>query len=421
MAAYNACSAAYELDWDTIGPLERGVEQAFAALLVTYNQPASIATARQSVTDKANITVAVGALDRALKADATFLKALHSGPLTNARAVALMAVADNLAAVGGTVAALLPGATVYPRLQDLPAEPASIRALIDPRSYGQTLVDVGYRCRDLLAAVFRNSAPAAAPRWGGVRTQVQALRREYSVDPAAPGLAAVERDAEQMAASCQRFANTGDPAAAAAAANARIVLTHSLAALDAEIQAEPLLADGLAARNAARKAGFAAGIARAQAALAAIPPLVPPSSGVARTGPPVSPPLPDSARLIHYEHPPTETIGIARDVTEIVPTPGTDVVIEAKTTAGLEAMIARLPDAGPRVVYGLVVDRPGDMVALYKAVAICLKMRPPPSVESKVADRKNAATGWLYDILRFESGAHYSRLREYIKPELYAV
>ena len=83
--------------------------------------------------------------------------------------------------------------------------------------------------------------------------------------------------------------------------------------------------------------------------------------------------------------------------------------------------MARLPKHGPSLAYGLVVDRPGDMTALYKAVAIRLDLRLPPEIERKVADRKNAATGWLYDIVQFESGAYYTRQHDYIKPELYAV
>jgi hypothetical protein len=67
-------------------------------------------------------------------------------------------------------------------------------------------------------------------------------------------------------------------------------------------------------------------------------------------------------------------------------------------------------------------DRPGDMTALYKAVAIRLELRLPPEIEQKEdAARKKAATGWLYVIVQFEPGAYYTRQHDDIKPELYAV
>lgn len=426
LAGYNACSAAYELDWDTIGPLERNVEQAFADLLATYNAAPTVARARQSIVDKANIFVAVDALRASLNLDVAFQAALRSGAPTNARAVALWAIVARrrarLRVPNREIAALLPGATAVP-VPPLPAESANIALLIDPRNYDRTIVDVGYKCRDLLAAVFRRSAMGAPPAWSGIRRQTRDLRRAWRLDPAAPELAQVERDAEQMATACFSFANTGNLAYIPAADGARAALTLSLAAINAAVLGEALLGDAVdPPNNAARKVDFTACVARAQAALAAIPPLKPLPTGVARSvGPTNRPPLPDSLRLIHYEQPPTETIGIVHDVSEIPAGTRSDVVIEAQSAEALDAMVARLPESGPRLVYGLVVDRPGDHVALYKAVAICLKMRPPPAVEKQVASRKNAATGWLYDIVRFESGAYYSRLREYIKPELYAV
>ena len=94
----------------------------------------------------------------------------------------------------------------------------------------------------------------------------------------------------------------------------------------------------------------------------------------------------------------------------------------ARPLAVCPTMVDRLPKQhGPSLAFGLVVDRLGDMTALYKAVAIRLELRLPPEIERKVADRKNAATGWLYDIVQFESGAYYTRQHDYIKPELYAV
>ena len=422
LARYNACSAAYELDWDTVGPLERNVEQAFADLLATYNAAPTVARARQSIADKAAIFVAVAALRAALGHDVAFQAALRAGALANARAVALQTIVVRLAANNREVAALLPGATAVP-VPPHPAESANIALLIDPRNYDRTIVDVGYKCRDLLAAVFRRSAGAPPPAWDGIRRQVRDLHRAFRLDPAAPELAQVELDTEQMAVACFSFANTGNVTYIPTADAARLALDHSLAALNAAVQGEALLVNAVdPPNNAARKVAFAACVAQAQAALAAIPVLKPLPMGMARSvGPTNRPPLPDSMRLIHYEQPPTETIGIVRDVSEIPAGTRTDVVIEAQSADALESMVARLPESGPRLVYGLVVDRPGDMVALYKAVAICLKMRPPPAIEKQVASRKNAATGWLYDIVRFESGSYYTRLREYIKPELYAV
>ncbi|NBR87983.1 MAG: hypothetical protein EBT61_21210 [Verrucomicrobia bacterium] len=156
------------------------------------------------------------------------------------------------------------------------------------------------------------------------------------------------------------------------------------------------------------------------AALTAVPALTPfvPSPSVGLRG--EARPLTESQKLIHYESAPTESVSFASD-SDFVVSAGQKVVLEAKTPEALERMVARLPKHGPSLVFGLVVDRPGDMTALYKAVAIRLNLHLPPEIEGKVADRKNAATGWLYDIVQFESGAYYTRQHDYIKPELYAV
>jgi len=69
-----------------------------------------------------------------------------------------------------------------------------------------------------------------------------------------------------------------------------------------------------------------------------------------------------------------------------------------------------------------VVDKPGDMVALYKAIAINVGLSPPPDIKSKSADRTRGASGWLYEIVRTaDSDIHALRLRTYIKSSEYAV
>jgi hypothetical protein len=140
--------------------------------------------------------------------------------------------------------------------------------------------------------------------------------------------------------------------------------------------------------------------------------------GPAPAAAPAAAPLTESQRLIHLASPPVDSVAIVRDPRAA---PKGDVVLEGASADDIERLAGELPAVGPRMVYGLVVDRPGDMVALYKAVAICLKAKLPDELARQVADRKRGATGWLYNVVRFESGAHYLSLREYIKPELYAV
>jgi len=108
--------------------------------------------------------------------------------------------------------------------------------------------------------------------------------------------------------------------------------------------------------------------------------------------------------------------------------PPGDIIIQAESVAQLNAIVGRLP-RGPRAgrVYGLVVTPPaggkptGDLAALYRAVAINLKVRPPAGFE-KVADHsKPPATGRLYSISRYESGDWFANFLDFIKPELYNV
>ena len=94
-------------------------------------------------------------------------------------------------------------------------------------------------------------------------------------------------------------------------------------------------------------------------------------------------------------------------------------MVEAKTRGDLEAM--KFPNGG-RNMYGLVVDKPGDMTALYKAVAINVGLHPPPDVKARTADRLKGASGWLFEIVRYaDSGVHGLRMRTYLRPSDYAV
>jgi hypothetical protein len=402
---YNAAATALSLDWGTIGPLERQVEALFAALIATYNAPKSLASARQSLADLAAVNAAIVALNAALNIDPLFPAAVI---VPEPNAVALRTRVDGLPAAF----ALMRSGSIALPLPPFPAESANIAILIDPGQYHKAVANVGGLVRDLLEAVFRRSRPGVAPAWRGVRQQYKRLRTRAYLDPASPALADVERDAEAVATACFMFSNTANPVQSAALETARAALDNSLNAIDLFVGGEILV-------PAALKPDFAAAVARARTALVAIPILTAPGAPPLRQAP--SSMLTESQKLINYDAPPTEGFSVVRDVTAIPAGSHTDFVVEASSTASLEEMVGRLPATGGRMLYGLVVDRPGDMIALYKAVAICLKLRPPPEVAAKVADRKNAATGWLYDIVRFESGAHYTRLHEYIKPELYAV
>ena len=144
------------------------------------------------------------------------------------------------------------------------------------------------------------------------------------------------------------------------------------------------------------------------------------SARVAR--PPPQKELTERQQLIGYGATPSDVVEFATSLGAVPEASRADVVVEFPSLAALEEQASGVsPTSRARHIYALVVDRPGDMTALYKAVAISLGMRPPPGVEGRVADRRRGATGWLYDIVRLESGASYTRLHSYIQPELYDV
>ncbi len=129
--------------------------------------------------------------------------------------------------------------------------------------------------------------------------------------------------------------------------------------------------------------------------------------------------LNDEQKLINYAVPPVAAYSLIQTAEAVPVGSHTDFVIEAGTREMLERM--KFPGGG-RQLYGLVIDKPGDMVALYKAVAINIGLNPPPEIKSKSADRTRGASGWLYDIVRAaDSNIHALRLRTYIKSSEYAV
>jgi hypothetical protein len=69
-------------------------------------------------------------------------------------------------------------------------------------------------------------------------------------------------------------------------------------------------------------------------------------------------------------------------------------------------------------LYGFVVDKPGDMTALQKAIAFNLGLDSPANISSQNADWNNAATGWLYNVVQSNNG-HYISFRDYIVPGRY--
>jgi hypothetical protein len=129
--------------------------------------------------------------------------------------------------------------------------------------------------------------------------------------------------------------------------------------------------------------------------------------------------LNDEQKLINYAVPPVAVYSLVQTADAVPVGSHTDFVIESGTRETLERM--KFPSGG-RQLYGLVIDKPGDMVALYKAVAINIGLNPPPDIKSKSADRTKGASGWLYDIVRAaDSDIHALRLRTYIKSSEYAV
>jgi hypothetical protein len=241
--------------------------------------------------------------------------------------------------------------------------------------------------------------------------------------------------AQRFGQACYDFMDVGDFAKILEANNAEKDCIAALNELSQEVTDCELLHDMVHDENSKYKSEFRMRIANTinylhganneLVALATPPPPPPPPPLKGAPPPPasmpvVARPLTESQRLIHYKSAPTESVIFASD-SDFTVSAGQKVVLEAKSPEDLKRMVARLPKHGPSLAYGLVVDRPGDMTALYKAVAIRLELRLPPEIERKVADRKNAATGWLYNIVQFESGAYYTSQHDYIKPEFYAV
>ena len=154
----------------------------------------------------------------------------------------------------------------------------------------------------------------------------------------------------------------------------------------------------------------------------------PPAKAVA-----VAKPLTESQKLIHYATPPTESVAVVEagsaGLAELAAAPAGGVAIieaaddKSKTSAAkVDEIAAALPRAGgPRDVYVLVVDKPGDMAALRKAAAMCLKLKAPGQVQAAPSDRKKGATGWLYRVVRQESGEYYNVLVTYVNSALYDV
>jgi len=135
------------------------------------------------------------------------------------------------------------------------------------------------------------------------------------------------------------------------------------------------------------------------------------------------PPLTPSQRLIKYKFTPDVE---AKFVKEVIPGAHGALVLEASSIEELDAKLARIPESKARI-YGLVVDKPGDLVALYKAVAINIGNRMSVELETKQANVANAATGrlytttWMPNIGSSGRGAYYKEYRDLIKPALYAV
>jgi len=128
-------------------------------------------------------------------------------------------------------------------------------------------------------------------------------------------------------------------------------------------------------------------------------------------------PLTASQRLIRLATVPDEEVNFSKTVSASA---RGAVVLEAASEAELDVKLARTPDVAARL-YGLVVDKPGDIIALYKAVAINIGARTADEVEAKKADVAKAATGRLYTTFHLPTGGYYKQFRDYIKPTLYAV
>ena len=423
LGQYNQCCALYLLNWGVIGPVIKAVDDAFDVLQDSYDvTPRNIAAARQTAINKKILVAALTSLQAATKVDPTFARALTNpiaDGLDKGLAVLIGDVSKNVL-TGATLSdgGIISGMKIrdHTRLKDL----------ADPLKYPKYFMkDIGVKCRILIGNTImdRKKKSIITP---GLRSQINTLWTKFRIDPVAAekDLFQIESDVEDMATICLKYAKTGDPTLIPSGEAVKKTLLINLAALETKVQIEPLLEDDLHELNAGLKKVFTAAIKAVSDALEAIILIWASPPGLARgmSTPTRLPPLPDSIRLIHYERPPTDTLGgIFQNVSDIPAGSRNDVVIVAQNEKDLDSKANLLSQSGPRLTYGLIIHHPGDMVALYKAVAICLKQAPPPEIAAKNANRKTAATGWLYDIVRFESGGRYMRLRDYIKPELYAI
>ena len=435
-AAYVDCRDHYELEWDTLDPLYSAIEIRLDAAVSHYQTPQSWNNREQSVATLVALEGAYSAFEKALQVDTTFSSANTAGT-GSVSAPALDTALKGLKTYIDLVAQNLPTMSIEtssyaPTAVGVPKEPLNINDLMDVSKYKTSIVDVGKQVRRFLQTVFRQKT--VAPTWLGIRGWYRYLRtgdgpaiqKEPVVDPDSDVYVNVAIAAETFAQACFDFANKGDPAKIQVAEQAKKALNIALTAFGAKVSNSLLLSDNHFFADAAKwKQEVKDATQRTLSALDAVPELKFADQGNSAS-PQVARPLTESQRLIHYKSAPSDSVAFASNTDSVAfasdaVSASQNIVIEAKTSADLENMVAQIPKQGPRLAYGLIVDRPGDMTALYKAVAIRLNLRLPPEFEKKVADRKNAATGWLYDIVRFETGAYYTRMREYIKPELYAV
>jgi hypothetical protein len=110
---------------------------------------------------------------------------------------------------------------------------------------------------------------------------------------------------------------------------------------------------------------------------------------------------------------------VAHDVSEVNNSPNPYVVVETDSLEKLESTIDNISESNKQL-FGLIIDKPGDLTALYISISIILNIDLSYLTAGKFPDWNRAASGWLYDIPRFESGNHYLRLKEYVRPENYS-
>jgi len=426
VAKYAAVRDKWMVNFDTLDATVNTALTRFVTLKPDYEGKRSWTKRGNGFQHKYDLQVAIEQLRNDFNADPTFRQNVAMVPPPPEIPALIGSYRALVAAIQGLVPPSLHIPASTPII-GVPGVPAIVATLKDTKNYGYLRAGLGKAVKALLKAIFEDHGG------NGVRTQYRDLRdRTISllppnnvgiplVVPNSNLYVRVADDAEAFAQICLDHSKMPSDALIIRSGAARTSLITSLQALDQEVVRSPALVDAHDASNPGTKLNFSAAIQKVITALAAVPGLTPfvPSPSVGLRG--EARPLTESQKLIHYESAPTESVSFTSD-TDFVVSAGQKVVLEAKTPEALERMVARLPPKhGPSLVFGLVVDRPGDMTALYKAVAIRLELRLPPEIERKVADRKNAATGWLYDIVQFESGAYYTRPHDYIKPELYAV